>query len=127
MAESIRVLVVDEDKDVRELTETFLQREAADFAVETAAGGEDALERLTDGGYDAVVSDYRMPGMDGLELAQAVDERGLDVAFVFFSAADDPDTSAAVDSADVDGFVLKGSGTDHYGEIVETVRDALEQ
>jgi DNA-binding NarL/FixJ family response regulator len=127
MTDTIRVLVVDEDRDVRDLTQTFLEREDPAFAVDTAAGGEGALDQLDADGYDAVVSDYRMPGMDGLDLAAAVDERDLEVAFVLFSAADDPETAEAVADAAVDGFVLKGSGTEHYAEIVETVRENLDR
>jgi len=127
MADTIRVLVVDEDRDVRDLTQTFLEREDSAFAVDTASGGEGALDKLDADAYDAVVSDYRMPGMDGLDLAAAVAERDLDVAFVVFSAADDPETADAVADAAVDGFVLKGSGTEHYAEIVETVREHLDR
>ena len=126
MTETIRVLVVDEDRDVRDLTQTFLEREDPAFAVDTASGGEAALESLAAEDYDAVVSDYRMPGMDGLDLAAAVADRDLDVAFVLFSAADDQETAKAVADAAVDGFVLKGAGTDHYAEIVETVRESLD-
>jgi len=127
MTPSIRVLVVDEDRDVRELTSTFLQRADDEFAVDTAESGAEALDHLSAADYDAVVSDLRMPGMDGLELAEAIEERDLDPAFVLFTAADDPGTSEAVDAADVDGFVLKGSGTDHYDDIAATIRETLDR
>jgi len=127
MSPSIRVLVVDEDRDVRDLTSTFLERADEAFAIDTAESGPEALDRLSNGDYDAVVSDYRMPGMDGLELAAAIAERDHDPAFVLFSAADDPETAAAVDGAPVDEFVLKGSGTDHYEDIAATIRELLDR
>lgn len=126
MSDAIRVLVVDEDRDVRELTKTFLEREGEHLTVELAVSGDEALDRLEREPFDAVVSDYRMPGMDGLELAAALSDRETDVAFVLFSAADGPVTEDAVADADVDDFVLKGSGTEHFGEIVTAIRDALD-
>lgn len=125
MSDAIRVLVVDEDRDVRELTSTFLEREDEDLSVETATGGDEALERIAGEEFDAVVSDYRMPGMDGLELAEELDERDEEAVFVLFTAADDPVTANAVDEADIDAFVLKGSGTDHYAEIVSAIHEGL--
>lgn len=125
MSEAIRVLVVDEDPDVRELTATFIERADEAISTEAAGGGDEALERLDGDDFDAVVSDLRMPRMSGLELASAVRDRHPELAFVLFSAADDPDTAAAVEAADVDAFVLKGSGTDHYDEIVAAIHEAL--
>ena len=126
MTRALRVLVVDEDPDVRDLTTTFLER--ADDAISTEAvdGGAAALDRLEAAAFDAVVSDLRMPKMNGIELAEAVRERYPDLPFVVFSAADDPDTAAAVDGAPVDAFVLKGSGTDHYDDIAAAIHEALE-
>lgn len=127
MSAAIRVLVVDEDPDVRSLTTTFIERADEAIDAEEAGGGEEALDRLESTAVDAVVSDLRMPGMDGLELAAAVRDRYPDLPFMLFSAADDPATESAVDEADVDAFVLKGSGTDHYDEIVAAIHDALDR
>jgi DNA-binding NarL/FixJ family response regulator len=127
MTAAIRVLVVDEDPDVRSLTTTFIERADETIEAEAVGGGEAAIERLAGNSFDAVVSDLRMPGMDGLELAAAVRDRHPDLPFVLFSAADDPATESAVDEADVDAFVLKGSGTDHYEEIVAAIHDALDR
>jgi len=125
MTDGISVLVVDEDADVRDLTATFIERVDDAIVTEAAPDGPTALERLQSGDYDAVVCDYRMPGMNGIELSEAILDRDIDVAFVLFSAADDPDTAAAVAEAAVDDFVLKGSGTDHYDDIVDAIHDAL--
>ena len=75
MPESIAVLLVDEDTDVLELTQTFLEREDEGLDVSTETSSEAALTRLEDGSFDCVVSDYNMPGMTGIEFMEAVRER----------------------------------------------------
>jgi DNA-binding NtrC family response regulator len=61
-----RVLVVDDDPGVRYTLREILS--SAGFAVEEAAGGEEALRRLEAAPASVVVSDLRMPGIDGMEL-----------------------------------------------------------
>lgn len=60
-----RVLLVDDDAEfVRVLSERLRAR---DLDVEAAASGPEALEKVGDASYDAVLLDLAMPGMDGIE------------------------------------------------------------
>ena len=63
-----RVLVVDDERDVRRLTAAFLRK--GGFEVTEAGGGDEALTVLAAPGpaFDALVTDFAMPGMDGAEL-----------------------------------------------------------
>lgn len=65
-----RVLVVDDEPGVAELVQDLL--EAGGHAVTTAASGAEALRCLEQGGYDLIVSDLRMPDVDGAALWRAV-------------------------------------------------------
>jgi len=65
-----RALVVDDDRAVRFTLRGFLEDEGVD--VEEAADGETALERLTQQHFDLVITDLRMPKMDGMELLRRV-------------------------------------------------------
>lgn len=92
------ILVVDDDEAHRMITERALQRvkAAAGCAVEALACGEDALDRLADllaeDRQVLVLSDYVMPGLDGLELAARVeqDHPGAPVRFAIFSSMATP-------------------------------------
>jgi two-component system NtrC family response regulator len=77
-----RLLVVDDEEPQRQMLERILGR--AGFDVVTAADGEQALERLIDGGYDLLLTDQRMPKMDGLELLERAHrkEPGLPVVLM---------------------------------------------
>lgn len=60
-----RVLVVDDDDDVRQLLSHLLEQ--ADYNVHLAADGLEALHEMKKRHFDAVVTDYHMPRMSGLE------------------------------------------------------------
>jgi DNA-binding NtrC family response regulator len=66
------ILVVDDDADMREWVKEDLEHEG--FVVETAAGGRAGVERVKAGGIDLVVSDVKMPDLDGLDLLREVRE-----------------------------------------------------
>jgi len=91
-----RVLVVDDMDLVRDFTVKFL--EAAGLQVQAAASGPEALRLLesTPEGVDLVFTDYRMPGMTGVELIEAVASRWPSVKFLLASGYLDDTTRARV-------------------------------
>ncbi len=66
------ILVVDDDADMRAWVKEDLEHEG--FVVETAAGGRPGVERVKAGGIDLVVTDVKMPDLDGLDLLREVRE-----------------------------------------------------
>jgi DNA-binding NtrC family response regulator len=79
-----RVLIVDDDSHSRE----FLQEavKSLGFRAEAAADGAQALERLRSRSFDLVLSDLRMPGMDGLEVVRRVQQASPGVPVVLITA-----------------------------------------
>jgi signal transduction histidine kinase len=67
------ILVVDDERDLGEILVKALEREG--HRVEVAGDGADALRRLEQHGYDLVVSDTKMPVMDGVELFYEIERR----------------------------------------------------
>jgi excisionase family DNA binding protein len=61
-----RVLVVDDEASIRDLLEKTLTM--ADYVVDTAPDGRSAIERMRMYPYDLLITDLRMPGMDGLSV-----------------------------------------------------------
>lgn len=68
-----RIFVVDDEPDVRELVELLLA--GPDRHIEGADGGQAALDRLAAHPYDLVVSDLRMPEVDGIQIYRAIQGR----------------------------------------------------
>ena len=80
------ILVVDDEPTVRQTTQRIL--EAAGYRVGVAESGARALGILMQGGVDAVVTDIRMPGIDGWELAGRLSLMTPRPAVLFMSGYD---------------------------------------
>ncbi|MFC7027438.1 response regulator [Halomicroarcula sp. GCM10025710] len=68
----IRILHVDDDPELADLAGTLLEREDDQFRVDTAGSASEGLEHLEQHPVDCVVSDYDMPGRNGIDFLDAV-------------------------------------------------------
>ena len=73
LALSLNLLVVDDEKASRDLVVKYLHKDG--HTVVTATGADEALQKLRDTKFNLIVTDYRMPGKNGFELAREVRER----------------------------------------------------
>ena len=78
-----RVLVVDDDPEVRLFVETVLSE--GGLATVAAGEGGEALRHLVRSAFDLLLTDVRMPGMDGFELARRARALRPDLAVLFMS------------------------------------------
>ena len=67
-----RILFVEDNPVLLQMYETMMSSELDAWGVATAADGQEALGLITQGPFDVIVSDMRMPGMSGVELLQEV-------------------------------------------------------
>ena len=123
----IRLLHVDDDTDMAELTATFLERENEQFVVETATGPAEGLDRLVEADFDCVVSDYDMPRRNGIEFLEAVRDEFPDLPFVLFTGKGSEEIASEAISAGVTDYLQKGTGSDQYTVLTNRVRNAVEQ
>ena len=79
--DSISILCVDDEPAVLEVFTKILSREPG-FSIEARPTAEDALELINTRHFDAIISDYSLPGMDGISLLKEVRARGLQSVFV---------------------------------------------
>ncbi len=80
----IAVLAIDDDQDILDLTSSWLSRNPC-FEVSTAASGDEGWNLIQTGAFDVVVSDYQMPGMDGLELLKTIRASSNSIPFILFT------------------------------------------
>ena len=115
-----RVLVVDDDPEVREAVETALELEG--HTVTTAIDGLVALKRLGQAEFDAVVLDVLMPNLDGFEVCRRLRASGNRTPVLILTARDsEQDTIRGLDLG-ADDYLVKPFG---LGELLARVRALL--
>ncbi|MBM3277969.1 MAG: sigma-54-dependent Fis family transcriptional regulator [Candidatus Handelsmanbacteria bacterium] len=102
-----RILVVDDDSYVREMTELTLTRKG--YEVDTAPEARAALAKLEDGDYDLVLSDIKMPGMDGLELLEVLRTRAPETTVVMITAHASIENAVETMQKGAYSYIQKGS------------------
>ncbi|MBY0596537.1 response regulator transcription factor [Bacillus bingmayongensis] len=71
--EDIRVLIADDDKEIRELLKKYLEREL--YTVDTAINGEEALHLFNQNKYNLIILDLMMPKVDGIEVCRRLRDK----------------------------------------------------
>jgi len=123
MSTQFRILHVDDDPEFAEVTADFLEREDNRFETVTEMDATVVLDRLIDGQFDCVVSDYQMPGTNGLELLDAVREEFPDLPFVLFTNHGSEQVAAAAIEKGVTSYLQKETGgTAQYAMLANRIR-----
>jgi two-component system response regulator AtoC len=117
-----RILVVDDEENLRLVLRTLLRR--AGYEVETASGGEEALEKVESFGPDVVLTDVRMPKMSGLDLLAALRAKSSPATVIVMSAYGSVDLALEAMKAGAYDYVAKPFKPD---EILLTLRKAEER
>ena len=116
-----RILVVDDEKSMRDLLSITLEKEGYD--VLTAAGGEPAIEALHRESVDAVITDLRMPKVDGLQVLRVAKEVSPDTAVIVITAVASTETAVEAMKLGAYDYITKPFKLDEVNLIV---RNALE-
>jgi len=124
MAENVyRILAVEDEELLQRLLQTALKRRG--HRVEVCGDGQEALEKLDQGRYDVVVTDFRMPRMTGLTLIQTLRARADRTPIVLMSSNTLEEMGAsAKDLAGIE-FLRKPFGlTELYAAVQRAVKSA---
>ncbi len=74
MIDNIRVLVIDDEVKLCELIKQGLKALSSNFSIQTANSGIEAIELLSEQKYDVLITDIKMPKLDGIDLVNMVYE-----------------------------------------------------
>ncbi|EMA31919.1 PAS domain S-box protein [Haloarcula japonica] len=124
--DTIRILHVDDEPNFADLTATFLEREDDRFTVETATSASAGKERLEQSQFDCVVSDYEMPGQNGIAFLKSVREQYPDLPFILFTGKGSEEVASDSISAGVTDYLQKEGGTDQYAILANRITNAVE-
>ena len=78
------VLIVDDEKAIRDSIQIVLEEEG--YKTDTSSDGKEALEKIKENNYDVVITDIKMPNMDGMELLKAASKISSETFFIIMTA-----------------------------------------
>jgi Nif-specific regulatory protein len=114
-----RLLVVDDEATARRALATLLTEDG--YAVETAASGDEALERISTNPPDIVVTDVRMPGIDGVELLHRTKALDPNIAVVVMTAFGTVGDAVRAMRGGAEHYVTKPVDLDELSLVLERV------
>lgn len=126
MGRDVRVLNVDDQLEFAELTATLLERESDRIAVRTATSPDEGLEMLATNEVDCIVSDYEMPGTDGIDFLESVREDYPELPFILFTGKGSEEIASDAISAGVTDYLQKQSSTEQYTVLANRITNAVD-
>ncbi len=116
-------MILDDDRPFLEQAKIFLERTDDDMDIDIVASPKDALEKLEVSNYDAVVSDYMMPGMDGLEFLKKIrGELEDDIPFIMFTGKGREEVAMKALNLGADRYIQKGGDPkSQYGVLAQAI------
>ncbi|WP_435073671.1 PAS domain S-box protein [Halorubrum sp. HHNYT27] len=122
---SIRVLLVDDEPGFADTAASLVEERDDRFDVTPKTDPAAALDAVESGTFDCVVSDFDMPGTDGIELLKTIRDRWDDLPFVLFTGAGSERVASEAVAADVDEYLTKHGADDPYGTLASRIRNTV--
>jgi PAS domain S-box-containing protein len=125
MVSAIRVLHVDDDPIILDISKSILEL-SGEFIVTTVPSAAEAIRLLEQGGFDSIVSDYQMEGMDGIEFLVEVRSRFGTIPFILFTGKGREEVVIQAINRGADFYLQKGGDTDaQFAELIHKIRQAV--
>lgn len=121
----IRVLYVDDEKSLLDLTKTFLELSGV-LQVDTSISVKDAEVKALRTGYDAIIADYQMPEMNGIEFLKRLRSRNCTTPFILFTGRGREEVVIEAMNSGVDSYIQKGGKPQaQFAELEHRVKEAV--
>ncbi|MBN1195263.1 MAG: PAS domain S-box protein [Methanomicrobiaceae archaeon] len=122
-----RLLYIDDEPALLEICKLFLEK-AGDFSVDTAPSAMEGLSMIESGLYDAVISDYQMPDIDGIELLKRIRAAGNTIPFIIFTGRGREQVVIEALNSGADFYLQKGGDPRaQFTELANLVRQSLKR
>lgn len=121
------VLIIDDQQDLLDITRQFLER-FGDMSVETARSAKEALARLKDRNFDAIIVDLDLPDISGIEFLKIIRAKGDTTSVIIFTGVGGENAAIEALNNGADFFLKKGD--DPHGQfrtMVHMINQAVER
>jgi PAS domain S-box-containing protein len=127
MMAPFRVLYVDDEPALLEIAKIFLER-TGNFTVDTLTSARQAVIYVKTQQYDAIISDYQMPEMDGIEFLKLVRNSGNTLPFILFTGRGREEVVIQALNEGADFYLQKGGDPlSQFTELTHKIRQAIQQ
>jgi PAS domain S-box-containing protein len=122
-----KILCVDDEEFLLDLCRLFLERSGR-MKVETALSAHEGLEKLQGNEYDAIISDYEMPGMNGVEFLKAIRGTNNRIPFIIFTGRGREEVVIEALNSGADFYLQKGGDPKaQFTELQSKVEHAIQR
>jgi len=122
-----RILCIDDEPAILGVISLFLQRTPG-FQVDTATSAREALKMMEGRDYDAIVADYHMPVMNGIELLKDLRGRNLDIPFIILTGMGNEDAAVEALNLGADFYIQKGGDPmQQSAELANMIKQSVTQ
>ncbi len=122
-----RILYVDDDEELLSIGKLFLEL-SSDFYVDIISSPGEALKEVLSGSYHAIVSDYEMPVLNGIELLRKIRESGNNIPFIIFTGRGREEVVIEALNSGADFYLQKGGEPrSEFVELSHKIRSAIER
>lgn len=116
-----RVLLVDDEEDILTSLKTLFEAEILKATVRASTRPQDALALLSTEDFELIVTDYRMPGMDGLEFVREARKVAPGIPIILMTAFPDPTLAQRALDAGVGLVIVKPFELNYVVHIVKGI------
>jgi PAS domain S-box-containing protein len=121
-----KILYVDDESVLLDVGKMYLEA-SHEFTVDTSGSATEVMKSGDLGQYDAIVSDYQMPGMDGIAFLKEVRSRSIDIPFILFTGRGREEVVIEAINNGADFYVQKGGDPkSQFVELMHKIRIAIQ-
>ncbi|RLI45977.1 hypothetical protein DRO61_09835 [Candidatus Bathyarchaeota archaeon] len=119
---TLRVLYVDDEDNPLVIAKKHLEKIDSEMLVNVLSSPEDALQIIDS--YHCIITDYKMPKMDGLEFAQKIREKS-NIPIILYTGWGSDELFEKASAIGIDECVSKGYDRDHYEVLVKRIKTLI--
>jgi PAS domain S-box-containing protein len=124
---TIKIILIDDEPSILDLSKQFLEFNN-DISADVALSAEEALGLISTQDYDTIVSDYQMPGKDGIQLLKEIRDAGSKTAFILFTGKGREDVAIEALNAGADYYLQKGGNPGaQFAELKNMIMKSVEK
>lgn len=122
----ITILHLEDSKIDHDLIRVNLQIISNDLDFALAASADDAMQQLEEREFDCILSDFQLPGMDGMTFLKKLRESGKTIPFIFVTGQGSEQVAAEALRSGANDYFSKDMAIAHYERIVNSIKNVIE-